>query len=262
MRQIKLHWSRSKPNFGDWLSPAICEAAAKKPVVYSSVKRCDMIAVGSILHRAKGGLLQCRIHVWGSGFISKQEKQKSKHYFHAVRGAYTSKLITNHDITIFGDPGLLAELLLPNYASHPIKRFTLGLIPHYKDKNSPLIKDIANDLPRTCIIDVFDDPLAVLKQILQCEFILSSSMHGLVVADAFGIPNAWIELFCNVRGGGWKYKDYYSAFGLEGVQPFPISKGIDASGLDQIAKNWQRPNIDQVKKQLYESFPFPAGRES
>lgn len=55
-------------------------------------------------------------------------------------------------------------------------------------------------------------PISVLHDIARCEYILSSSLHGLVVADALGIPNAWILLSDKVHGNGFKFRDYHSAF--------------------------------------------------
>ena len=51
----------------------------------------------------------------------------------------------------------------------------------------------------------------VIHEIAKCEHILSSSLHGLVVADALGIPNGWIKLSDRVVGDGFKFKDYGTA---------------------------------------------------
>lgn len=60
-------------------------------------------------------------------------------------------------------------------------------------------------------------PEKVIKQIKQCKYIASSSLHGLIIADAYHIPNIRIVDYdtfaypaCN-----YKFEDYYSALGLE-----------------------------------------------
>ena len=54
-----------------------------------------------------------------------------------------------------------------------------------------------------------------LKQLNACDVVLSSAMHGLIAADSLGIPNAWMRLSDRLTGGDWKFRDYYSVFGVE-----------------------------------------------
>jgi len=51
----------------------------------------------------------------------------------------------------------------------------------------------------------------VLAQIDECEHILSSSLHGLICAQALGIKSRWILLSNNVLGDGFKFRDYASS---------------------------------------------------
>ena len=57
------------------------------------------------------------------------------------------------------------------------------------------------------------DPLEVIREIATCERIVSSSLHGLVTADAFGIPRRW-QLSERVRGAAFKFRDYAAALGM------------------------------------------------
>jgi pyruvyltransferase len=50
---------------------------------------------------------------------------------------------------------------------------------------------------------------------LECKIVLSSSLHGLVLADSFQIPNKRIVLSNNIIGGDFKFKDYYSGIDNE-----------------------------------------------
>jgi hypothetical protein len=71
--------------------------------------------------------------------------------------------------------------------------------------------------PPATIIDVTRPPLEVIAAIAGCERIISSSLHGIVVADAFGLPRRW-ETFDRVQGRGFKFHDYSSALGLK-IEP-------------------------------------------
>jgi hypothetical protein len=52
--------------------------------------------------------------------------------------------------------------------------------------------------------------MSVVKAISECKLILSQSLHGLIVADALGIPNVWIEPSSKMIGGEFKFHDYFS----------------------------------------------------
>ena len=260
MRPLKLHWAASKPNFGDWLSPAICSFLSGRKVAHAKITRCDLAAIGSLLQRKKEGLWQRSIHIWGSGFIQHQNPQTTRHHFHAVRGKLSAGLVIDNTITVFGDPGLLIDQLLPDRQSNPVRKYRVGVIPHYRDRNDPALTAI-EALAKSKIIDVMQDPLVVAREILQCEFILSSSLHGLVVADSLGIPNQWLQFSDNVRGSGWKFRDYYSAFGLDQMEPLaPTTDDIQPHRLSEVIESYDRPGLDLIKQKLTNAFPFPKGR--
>ncbi len=69
-------------------------------------------------------------------------------------------------------------------------------------------------------IDVMEYPEKVIGLIDQCEYILSSTLHGLIVADSLGIPNAWIES-PDLTGGRFKFDDYYSSLDVS-EDPIPL----------------------------------------
>lgn len=62
------------------------------------------------------------------------------------------------------------------------------------------------------LVNVRADPLRVIELIASSEYVLSSSLYGLIVADALGKPNRWLLLSRLVGGGGFKFRDYFSAF--------------------------------------------------
>ena len=249
---IKLHWAHSKPNFGDCLSPLICEMVSRREVVHANIKKCDLIAAGSLLQRKKEWAWTHKLNVWGTGFIEESAKHKSKHVYHAIRGRFSASLLSNHSITVFGDPGLLADQLInPTQIS---KRYEIGIVPHYKDRDLPVIKQLKSTHKGVKIIDVFQGPKEVITQIAQCHAILSSSLHGLVTADSLDIPNIRIEFSHSIRGGDWKFNDYYSVFG---IKPLKISGDslTKMADLHSYFEQYNRPRLDDIKEQLYQSFP-------
>ncbi len=253
---LKLYWSSSKANFGDWLSPAICGAVSGRPIEYVEPNGCDLVAIGSILHRVKHGWWTRPVHVWGSGFIEAVTPRRGKHFYHAVRGHKTAALLQGADVQALGDPALLCDLLVPDHQSIP-KQYALGIIPHYQDQGHPAVTACAAQHPGAKVLDVFTKLPELLRAIAACEVIVSSSLHGLIVADAFGIPNAWMHVSGELRGGDFKFHDYYSVFGVTTPHALNLNEGLSAAARAEIPRRYERPGLAEIKRGLLASFPFP-----
>lgn len=264
---IKLYWCRGRGgdnpgrrNFGDYLSPLIVEMAARRPVEYAPIHKADMMAIGSILNRerkAKRFFMPRRLHVWGSGTDAPERVFSARHHYHVVRGRLTREQIEGaqgRQAVALGDPGLLADRWWEGRAK-PAKRFTVGFIPHYVDQAAPIVGHVGA-LPGVKIIDVYWPVEEVLKTIQECHFIVSSSMHGLVVSDAFEVPNRRIVIS---RGkiSDYKFADYYSAFGID--EPASLTPedffACAAGGFEALIGACDRPGIEAIKNKLLAAFP-------
>jgi hypothetical protein len=251
-KTIKLYWAHSKPNFGDCMSPLICELVSGKQIAYSKIKDCDILAAGSLLQRLKERPWSRTTNIWGTGFIEETRPHKSKHIYHAIRGLNSASLLSNKKITTFGDPGLLADKLINSAQIQ--KRYEVGIVPHYKDRDHATTIQLQNNLKGAKVIDVFQSPKEVITQIAQCHTILSSSLHGLITADSLRIPNLRIQVSSAIRGGDWKFNDYYSTFGVESVK-VQAEQINNADDLSPWIEQYDRPKLDEIKGKLYDSFP-------
>ena len=255
VRSLKLHWSSTKPNFGDWLSPALCELLSGRPVEHASFARADLVAVGSLLQRAPGWSLR-KVDVWGTGHIGERPAKRLRHRVHALRGPLSAEHVGRADVAAYGDPGLLVTEL---YGAAPKPGGArLGIVPHYKDRDAPFVAELHKAVAGSRVIDVFLPPAEVVEAIRGCDLVLSSSLHGLVVSDAYRIPNAWLQVSDRQRGGAFKYRDYYAALGVEDPQPFV--PGTELPTLDTLARHigdGDRPMLDAAKADLVASFPYP-----
>ena len=158
------------------------------------------------------------------------------------------------DNAAIGDPGLLAARLVDIQGVK--KKYALGIIPHYVDKNSPLLSKIKIENAR--LIDIQQNPADFLAKIAECENVISSAMHGLIAADSLGIPNIRMILSDKIVGGDYKYDDYYSAFGIIKHAKIDL-RGIPAfDDLDFIRKSYRiRPEmVERICDALSAVFPY------
>ncbi|WP_237134308.1 polysaccharide pyruvyl transferase family protein [Pseudohongiella sp. O18] len=223
MRQINLSYFNKPdlPNFGDDLSPKIVQQLTGLKVTHTNPSAADLIAIGSILDfwnsstkfylrkikdRLPGGQ---RLAIWGSGLMKPKNLKLPPCNVLALRGPLSKKYAGIIDAeVVLADPGILAHQLVDKVT----KSENVGIVPHYVDKNDRVIKALRK-LPGYKVIDVERTCELVCKEIASCNLILSSSLHGLVVADAFGIPNARLALSQKIIGGDFKFHDY--ALGVE-----------------------------------------------
>lgn len=262
---IKLYWCRGKGetdeqqrNFGDYLSPLIVEMLSSKAVVYAPIYSAEMMAIGSILPRerkAKRFFLPRRLHIWGAGTDAPDLKFSGRHHYHAVRGQKSFEQISDlSQSPVFGDPGLLANYWWEGKPK-PEKRYRLGVIPHYVDQKNSFV-EAATKLPGVLFINVFWPVEEVLRAIQSCDFILSSSMHGLIIADAFSVPNRRLRLSDGLISD-FKFVDYYSAFGMAEPQPLVKDSLLSLAYSDpaDLVGNYTRPNLADLQSGLIKAFP-------
>lgn len=206
---IGAYWWVGSPNFGDWITPFLIEKHGLIPF-HEKLPQSQLLGAGSILQDMP---IEFAGAVLGSGFIRDVGEREFKNAkLLAVRGQFTRNLISNapENITL-GDPGLLLSKFLP--VTNQRKTCLLGIVPHYQDVNNPVTKKLVSQAPdKIIVIDVRRSVRKVACDIASCQHIISSSLHGLVVADAYSIPNAWVEFSDKVVGRGFKFRDYYSSW--------------------------------------------------
>lgn len=262
------------PNMGDALNKCMLEDIFKIKVTQATLKNCNLIAIGSTLDQAMYSLdkkqrakqkIACmfnnNVHIWSTGFIRGNAKADTSFIYknvtiHALRGKLTKERIENLlgkklDVPT-GDGGLLAQKWLGYY---PKKKYSIGIIPHFKEQTHPNVKKLLEYYENSTFIDLKDSPKDVVKKIGECEMIISSSLHGMIVADSFHIPNLHITFNNKMFGDGNKYKDYLSAFNVTDT-PFDCT-GDDFPELKMIKDNYKidSETVEIKKKQLFECFP-------
>lgn len=256
---IKLYWWHNNTsgitNFGDETTKDILLAVFGYRSIFASRDDAELIGAGSIIEIVSHRSHSNKIYVWGSGFMWRENKKLGSIdnlNFCAVRGALSrSRLGSSENNVALGDPGLLASIV---YKKAKRKTDKIGVVVHYIDSNTSLVQKLKKD-KRFIIIDPLHSPVSVARDITSCKLILSSSLHGLIFADSFNIPNIHIKLSNNVAGGIYKFEDYYSGTGRP-YRSADKTKIFDSNYLTRLQKSYQSVvGLRKIQKELVRSFP-------
>ena len=201
---VPLVWWDNHVNFGDLLSPWLLAKMTGRTVVQAEEGEHAYVAVGSILGRAND-----RSVVWGTGSFGTESAArvaKGARYT-AVRGPLTRAKILHAKgrcPEVYGDPALLAPL----YHLPSIKpTYEVGVIVRWAERSWAE----AEVGPGVRVIDYGSGDIErVIDEMLTCKRIVTSSLHGLIVSDAYGIPSAWLASG-TPRGGEFKFHDYFAS---------------------------------------------------
>lgn len=168
------------------------------------------ITVNSSLERAKPGDT-----IWGTGIAYKNVKLKPHANYRAVRGPITQAYLREAGIScpVIGDPILLAPLFMKRDI-YPTQE-KIGILPHWSNHGE--LSRLARSHQNRAVIPIMSsDTWGTARAIWSCTGILSTSLHAMVFAHAYGIPAAWGVIHGKVaHGDGTKYKDYLQSVGLD-----------------------------------------------
>lgn len=194
--------------------------------------------------------------IWGAGVIDDSaELPAHPKKVLAVRGPLSRQYLLDRGIecpAVYGDPALLVSKVY-----HPSieKRYKLGVIPHYSDCDSPLLYKLRQD-PDVLFIKMegYGKWTDVVDMVLSCESIASSSLHGLILSEAYHIPNCWIEIKGNLLGGHFKFHDFFLSIGRDRLLPLQITNETTKESLRRATQSWSAGHIDL--EPLIQQSPF------
>lgn len=225
-----VYWSKyaNNRNFGDVLSRNLYEHYTGKRAVWVPPCKATIVVTGSILHRIPpnyGGILA------GIGAMHASTRTALPNArVLAVRGELTLRAISGlSERPLLADPGLLAPDLLTEV---PEKQFDVGIIRHFADRTAA--PSSGHDIR---IIDITWPVNRVIYEAARCSRIVSSSLHGLILADSLGMPRLW-EPSSQVGGADFKFHDYSSALGTALVAG--IWSTVDPDVVERLQRDLRR----------------------
>jgi pyruvyltransferase len=204
-------------NFGDLLGPIIVKRAVKHLGLGRARSSKDrLLAVGSIMRLARPGDT-----IWGVGINGKSigDGVYPQLDIRAVRGPVTAEVLksTNASVpAVYGDPALLIPHLWTD-AELGIRRGSGGLVvmPNYND--------LAAFPPDS--VSPLGNPIERIRMLANATRVVASSLHALVIAEAYGVPAVLVS---SGAEHDFKYRDYYEGTGRTMPVPVAIADAADA----------------------------------
>ena len=200
MKTLRMYWCLS-PNFGDAMAPYFATKKDFSPVFIPESERGKVLLSGSILNHALPGDA-----AWGVGLAYEHDPIQNGIDIRAARGPITAKRLVRmgYPEMPIGDSGLaVAFLYNPQVYEH---KASVAVVPHYVDYARALKH--FEGRPGVRVVNVLDPVEKVVDNIFNAERVLSSSLHGLVTAAAYGLPFAWLRGSSAIGGDGYKYRDF------------------------------------------------------
>lgn len=193
--------------------------------------------------------------IWGSG-VERELPQRFRRFFQkswfrkldirAVRGPLSRKYLMKlgHQVPeVYGDPAILMPLIYAGLTGGG-KEYEVSVIPQLVTE-----KGIREKYPDAHIISMNTNNYeSVIDQISQSKLIISSSLHGVILADAYGVPSVWYRGL--QKDIDFKYLDYYASTGRKPeTTPTSIEEAMDTDPLPL-------PDLKPLQEGLLKSFPY------
>jgi pyruvyltransferase len=204
---MKIYHSKcaGNKNFGDILGPYIIEKLTTHNVEWVEAENSEAVIIGSIMEHLPAQYKGIVSGIGCARHSTKKDLTQAKVL--ALRGEHTLKNVkTSQSNILLADPGLLAPYVVD--VSQVEKEHNVGVILHYADKENN---------KNHHVIDITSGIENIIIEASKCEKIITSSLHGLILADSLGLERKWVK-YSKVQGGGFKFKDYGTSI-KQNIQP-------------------------------------------
>jgi hypothetical protein len=214
----------------------------------------NYIAVGSIINFANSKSI-----IWGTGTISQTLQKISPFKICCVRGPRTRSALQIQNIIVdekYGDPVLLLPLIYKKQKSN--KSYKLGIVPDiidydhiynmFKEHNEILVIDLSINIEQI---------EAVIDQIQSCDFILTSSLYGIIICNSYNVPVIRFKLSTS-KDDDIRFIDYFeSVYSDKYLCQTDDDISIVIHNFDRYKSLFRTPDlIKQRQMDLVETCPF------
>ncbi len=194
--------------------------------------------------------------IWGSGacpyypyksmqFCQKLSRRKLD--VRAVRGPLTRDVLMKLGFScpeVYGDPAILMpRIYFPPFSKTCQMRKRI-VIPQFVCEQK-----LRDEYPDEHIVSMnTDDYKSVIDEILSSEIVYSSSLHGIILAESYGIPAVFFRGL--KKSADFKYLDYYYSTGRKDI--------VVAESFEEALKMepLPLPDFSKMRQGLLDSFPY------
>ena len=247
-RGVVLEWWQKSVNVGDVLSPVIVSymrdrlGLTDRPA--NPLRRIHLMALGSLI-----GMRRFDAVIWGSGIHCRDtaenvvRRRNIVHYdVRIVRGPVTADILKKAGYRVpdvCGDPAVLMPLIYESPVRE--KRYPVSVIPHVGTPADILPPDVHVIRTET------EDYRTFIDKIAASEKVISSSLHGIILAETYGVP----AVFCaeGMENEKMKFSDWYAATGRSEYRCAGTFKEALA------AEPMSLPDLAGMRENLIRTFP-------
>ena len=180
-----------------------------------NIKRHHLF-IGSVLN----SMMNEASIISGAGFIappSNNDRIVAPKSINFVRGPLTRQIFISRGIKcpeLYGDPILaLPSFYVPNLTD---KKVDIVYIPHYVDESIPLqtIFGETEDTVNVVSLHSYKHWKDVVDKVVHARLVVTSSLHGTILCEAYKIPYLTIKVSDNLIGGDFKFQDFWMSIGV------------------------------------------------
>ncbi|MGQ3385077.1 polysaccharide pyruvyl transferase family protein [Glutamicibacter sp. TV12E] len=247
---LPIYWWDGLANFGDSVGPLlVSEILGVKPLNARQRLRAGntLFSVGSITT----SIDRDNVTVWGSGLLAPLSDRQIMNLRRrkdidvlAVRGRYTQlELEAKLGWTVpsvFGDPALLLPKYFPVPRRDPSDSKSISVVLHWEHAK---YLDTAEE--NINFINVGDDARLVVEQIASSSVCISSSLHGIIVAQAYGIPWIWLQVSDHkLHSSNFKFDDFFTTLERRQVcKKSVVQKDLNDVSWHKLAESATLPDL-------------------
>jgi len=258
-------YNKENQNFGDGVNKVFWEKIIKNKIKYDKYKE-HYITTGSIMCFVNDNSI-----IFGTGFISKNANLggdkficKNKNYVNnlkniiCVRGPLSRNKFLEYGYKCpenYGDPLILMPCIYNNIRL--INDNIVGIIPHFDDRKNKNVTLLKNDLEqknfKVVLIDIAvgDDYKKLIDKINSCNYIISSSLHGVIMGLVYKKKTIFIEFSKNVIGNGFKFNDFFESLNIK----YDLKNDYNISILSNVI-NLDYNTLKKLGNKLISLIPF------
>jgi len=238
-------------NWGDDINFFFLNELFDVDFIYNNYKKkyTNYCLIGSLISNS---YVNNNTIIWGSGILFDnivKLNEKPKEVL-AVRGPLTRKYLMDQGIEcpeIYGDPATL----LPRFYKPEIeKKYEIGLIPHWNSLQNKILQRFLDNNKNVHLIKMrnYEYWTDIIDEILSCNYIVSESLHGLIISEIYDIPNLWGKIILD--NSNIKFHDWFLSIGVDREKPYEITNNTKVSDLLDELKKYKKGNPIDVDKLL------------